>query len=58
VVDQGDASTTAGDDDVVQRGILLALRLIRAAMGKVEELKGRPSSVLHVGNEGGGVRDI
>jgi hypothetical protein len=38
VVDQGDASTTASDDDVVQRGILLALRLIGAAMGKEEEL--------------------
>jgi hypothetical protein len=38
VVDQGDASTTAGDNDIVERGILLALRLIGAAMGKEEEL--------------------
>jgi hypothetical protein len=30
--------TTAGDDDIVERGILLALRLIRAAMRKEEEL--------------------
>ena len=36
--ERGDASTTAGDDDVVQRDILLTLRLIGAAMGKEEEL--------------------
>jgi len=35
---RGDASTTAGDDDVVQRDILLTLQLIGAAMGKEEEL--------------------
>jgi hypothetical protein len=28
----------AGDDDIVERGILLVLRLIGAAMGKEEEL--------------------
>ena len=38
VGERGDASTTAGDDDVVKWGILLALRLIGAAMGKEEEL--------------------
>ena len=38
VGERGDASTTAGDDDVVKWGILLTLRLIGAAMGKEEEL--------------------
>jgi hypothetical protein len=56
VVERGDASTTAGDDDIVRWIIQIALRLIGAAMGEEEELQGRPSSVLDVGNERGGVR--
>jgi hypothetical protein len=58
VVERGDGSSMAGDDNVVRWIIRIALRLIGAAIGEEEELQGRLSPVLDVGNERVGVRGL